>query len=70
MGSYKMELPDDYKDDNYFDRIEMLIYLSPDWNMELAFSKPAGLIIGGSVTPVLGSIYDKWNYPIKIIKNL
>ena len=70
MGSYKMELPDDYKDDNYFDRIEMLIYLSPDWNMELAFSKPAGLIIGGSVTPVLGSIYDKWNYPIRIIKNL
>lgn len=70
MGAYKMELPDDFKDDDYFDRIEMLIYLSPDWNMELAFSKPTGLIIGGSVTPVLGSLYDKWNYPIRIIKNL
>lgn len=70
MGAYKMELPDDFKDDGYADRIEMLIYLSPDWNMELAFSKPTGLIIGDSVTPVLGSVYDKWNYPVRIIKNL
>lgn len=70
MGAYKMELPDDFKDDGYADRIEMLIYLSPDWNMELAFSKPTGLIIGDSVTPVLGSVFDKWNYPVRIIKNL
>lgn len=69
MGAYKMDLPDDFKDTD-LDRIEMLIYLSPNWNMELAFSKPSGLIVGGTVTPIFGSMYDEWNYPVKILKNL
>ena len=69
MGAYKMELPDDFKDTD-LDRIEMLIYLSPNWNMELAFSKPSGLITGETVTPIFGSMYDEWNYPVKILKNL
>lgn len=69
MGAYKMELPDDFKDTD-LDRIEMLIYLSPNWNMDLAFSKPSGLIVGGTVTPIFGSMYEEWNYPVKILKNL
>ena len=69
MGAYKMELPDDFKDTD-LDRIEMLIYLSPNWNMELALSKPTGLITGETVTPIFGSMYDEWNYPVKILKNL
>lgn len=69
MGAYKMELPDDFKDTD-LDRIELLMYLSPAWNMDLALSGPTGLIIGGSVTPIFGSMYDEWNYPVKILKNL
>lgn len=69
MGAYKMELPDDFKDTD-LDRIELLMYLSPDWNMNLALSKPTGLITGGTVTPIFGSMYDEWNYPVKILKNL
>ena len=69
MGAYKMELPDDFKDTD-LDRIELLMYLSPAWNMDLALSKPTGLITGGTVTPIFGSMYDEWNYPIKILKNL
>lgn len=69
MGAYKMELPDDFKDTD-LDRIELLMYLSPAWNMDLALSKPTGLITGGTVTPIFGSMYDEWNYPVKILKNL
>lgn len=69
MGAYKMELPDDFKDTD-IDRIELLMYLSPAWNMDLALSKPTGLITGGTVTPIFGSMYDEWNYPVKILKNL
>ena len=69
MGVYKMELPDDFKDTD-LDRIELLMYLSPAWNMDLALSKPTGLITGGTVTPIFGSMYDEWNYPVKILKNL
>lgn len=69
MGAYKMELPDDFKDTD-LDRIEMLTYLSPDWNMDLALSKPTGLITGETVTPIFGSMYDEWNYPVKVLKNL
>lgn len=69
MGAYKMELPDDFKDTD-LDRIELLMYLSPDWNMDLALSKPTGLITDGTVTPIFGSMYDEWNYPVKILKNL
>lgn len=69
MGAYKMELPDDFKDTD-LDRIELLMYLSPAWHMDLAFSKPTGLITGGTVTPIFGSMYDEWNYPVKILKNL
>lgn len=69
MGAYKMELPDDFKDTD-LDRIELLMYLSPAWNMDLALSKPTGLITGGTVTPIFGSMYDEWNYPVKVLKNL
>ena len=69
MGAYKMELPDDFKDTD-LDRIELLMYLSPDWNMDLALSKPTGLITGETVTPIFGSMYDEWNYPVKVLKNL
>ena len=69
MGAYKMELPDDFKDTN-LDRMELLTYLSPDWNMDLALSKPTGLITGETVTPIFGSMYDEWNYPVKVLKNL
>lgn len=69
MGAYKMELPDDFKDTD-LDRIELLMYLSPAWNMDLALSKPTGLITGETVTPIFGSMYDEWNYPVKILKNL
>lgn len=69
MGAYKMKLPDDFKDTD-IDRIELLMYLSPAWNMDLALSKPTGLITGGTVTPIFGSMYDEWNYPVKILKNL
>lgn len=69
MGAYKMELPDDFKDTD-LDRLELLMYLSPAWNMDLALSKPTGLITGGTVTPIFGSMYDEWNYPVKILKNL
>ena len=69
MGVYKMELPDDFKDTD-LDRIELLMYLSPAWNMDLALSKPTGLITGGTVTPIFGSMYDEWNYPVKVLKNL
>lgn len=69
MGAYKMELADDFKDTD-LDRIELLMYLSPAWNMDLALSKPTGLITGGTVTPIFGSMYDEWNYPVKILKNL
>lgn len=69
MGAYKMELPDDFKDTD-LDRIELLMYLSPAWNMDLALSKPTGLITDGTVTPIFGSMYDEWNYPVKILKNL
>lgn len=69
MGAYKMELPDDFKDTD-IDRIELLMYLSPAWNMDLALSKPTGLITDGTVTPIFGSMYDEWNYPVKILKNL
>lgn len=69
MGAYKMELPNDFEDTD-LDRIELLIYLSPNWNMDLALSKPTGLIIGGTVTPILGNMYEEWNYPIKILKHL
>ena len=69
MGAYKMELPDDFKNTD-LDRIELLMYLSPAWNMDLALSKPTGLITGGTVTPIFGSMYDEWNYPVKILKNL
>ena len=73
MGAYKMDLPDDFKDDNV-DRIELLIYLSSNWNIDGAFkSSPeatTGLIIEGSVTPLLGNINAQWNYPIQILKNL
>lgn len=69
MGAYKMELPDDFKDTD-IDRIELLMYLSPDWNMDLALSKPTGLITGETVTPIFGSMYDEWNYPVKVLKNL
>lgn len=69
MGAYKMELPDDFKDTD-LDRMELLTYLSPAWNMDLALSKPTGLITGGTVTPIFGSMYDEWNYPVKILKNL
>ena len=69
MGAYKMELPDDFKNTD-LDRIELLMYLSPDWNMDLVLSKPTGLITGETVTPIFGSMYDEWNYPVKILKNL
>lgn len=69
MGAYKMELPDDFKDTD-LDRIELLMYLSPDWNMDLALSKPTGLITGETVTPIFGSMYNEWNYPVKVLKNL
>lgn len=69
MGAYKMELPDDFRDTE-IDRIELVMYLSSDWNMDIAFSNPTGLIAGGSVTPVLGNMYYKWNWPVKILKNL
>lgn len=69
MGAYKMELPDDFKDTD-LDRIELLMYLSPAWNMDLALSKPTGLITGETVIPIFGSMYDEWNYPVKILKNL
>lgn len=69
MGAYKMELPDDFKDTD-LDRMELLTYLSPNWNMDLALSKPTGLITGGTVTPIFGSMYDEWNYPVKVLKNL
>lgn len=69
MGAYKMELPDDFKDTD-LDRMELLTYLSPDWNMDLALSKPTGLITGETVTPIFGSMYDEWNYPVKVLKNL
>lgn len=73
MGAYKMELPDDFKDDNV-DRIELLIYLSPNWDIDGAFrassSSTTGLIIDGKVTPLFGNINAQWNYPIQILKNL
>ena len=73
MGAYKMDLPDDFKDDNV-DRIELLIYLSSNWNIDGAFKQSSGsttgLIIDGSVTPLLGNINAQWNYPIQILKNL
>lgn len=69
MGAYKMELPDDFKDTD-LDRLELLMYLSPAWNMDLALSKPTGLITGETVIPIFGSMYDEWNYPVKILKNL
>lgn len=74
MGAYKMELPDDFKDTD-LDRIELLIYLGSNWDIDSAFkssqnSSTTGLIIDGSVTPLLGNINAQWNYPIRILKNL
>ena len=74
MGAYKMDIPDDFKDDNV-DRIELLIYLSSNWDIDSAFKASSsgsstGLIIDGSVTPLLGNINAQWNYPIQILKNL
>ena len=73
MGAYQMDIPDDFKDDNV-DRIELLIYLSSNWDIDSAFkSSPeatTGLIIEGSVTPLFGNINAQWNYPIQILKNL
>ena len=73
MGAYKMHLPDDFKDDNV-DRIELLIYLGSNWDIDSAFKSSSGsstaLIIDGKVTPLLGNINAQWNYPIQILKNL
>lgn len=74
MGAYKMDLPDDFKDDNV-DRIELLIYLGSNWDIDSAFKASSsgsstGLIIDGKVTPLLGNINAQWNYPIQILKNL
>ena len=73
MGAYKMDLPDDFKDDNV-DRIELLIYLSSNWDIDSAFKQSSGsttgLIIDGKVTPLFGNINAQWNYPIQILKNL
>jgi len=73
MGAYKMDLPDDFKDDNV-DRIELLIYLSSNWDIDSAFKSSSGsstaLIIDGSITSLLGNINAQWNYPIQILKNI
>lgn len=73
MGAYKMDLPDDFKDDNV-DRIELLIYLSSNWDIDSAFKSSSGsstaLIIEGSITSLFGNINAQWNYPIQILKNL
>lgn len=73
MGAYKMDLPDDFKDDNV-DRIELLIYLGSNWDIDSAFKSSSGsstgLIIDGKVTPLFGNINAQWNYPIQILKNL
>lgn len=74
MGAYKMDLPDDFKDDNV-DRIELLIYLGSNWDIDSAFKASSSgsstaLIIDGSITPLLGNINAQWNYPIQILKNL
>ena len=73
MGAYKMDLPDDFKDDNV-DRIELLIYLGSNWDIDSAFKSSSGsttgLIIDGKVTPLFSNINAQWNYPIQILKNL
>ena len=73
MGAYKMDLSDDFKDDNV-DRIELLIYLSSNWDIDSAFKSSSGsntaLIIEGSITSLFGNINAQWNYPIQILKNL
>lgn len=73
MGAYKMDLPDDFKDDNV-DRIELLIYLGSNWDIDGAFKQSSGsstgLIIDGKVTPLFSNINAQWNYPIQILKNL
>lgn len=73
MGAYKMDLPDDFKDDNV-DRIELLIYLGSNWDIDSAFKSSSGsttgLIIDGKVTPLFSNTNAQWNYPIQILKNL
>ena len=73
MGAYQMDIPDDFKDGNV-DRIELLIYLGSNWDIDGAFKQSSGsttgLIIDGSITSLLGNINAQWNYPIQILKNL